>query len=1801
MLKTLRELHREQDSINEGIENLIKTNKLKNHTALDWIEDKLTNFIITQDALQDKKDLEKKKEELRKEIEKKAEQDKDSNTENSNSEDSSTDTEEKDTFESEVELPTDDKGKIKGKVHVCIDKLYKEIDDNIRSSVKVFLYDVKYKDKVVGTLWITNKSLKELAVSPYDDVSAKLSLEGSKLNIKIHATKDVKESYNVYEGGGAYFGAIFGALGGLFTGKSSIATLGQSILGAMFGGAKDLYDKHKSVKEETKKIVDNARSKFVSEVKPDSFKDSDVANMMNLFYDPKTGTPRSAEDIRSSLKDVNPKDLDALTSKAQDYYKNHEAEVKAMNEWAESLSPEQKKTLDEQGKLNAQRLSAQKDIERDDEDIKSLEKELEALDGKDDAISKKAKEKLQEELESKKKHRKESTSKIDKLNQDIKTNSEKIEQLNKDKPKPTPADLEKKQAEEDAKDYEKCKEKTKELEQKLKKVETDAERAEVNDQLKKARMNELKAKYGGNTDSPDYQKELKTLTQKNNAPEIKAAEEDLTKATDKLKSAIESGDKSAIQDAMGEVERTSSKLNTLNGGLTDGETAKKIAAADQLVSNTAVIQGKRDEIDKLKKKAEEGTLEDQLVTQRKITGLQAEVADLKEPGKGKGAAVWTKFKSQETQLKQDLAKKAKDKAQKELEDAIDSGDKAAIDVAKKNLSSALKVEAEGKGELTVGMDEKVQEQIDNAEAKAKEKKYNELKSQSLTGKDLTDFKKLQDEVFANKTRGLKPGDVDKIRKEMYGSEASSIKDEIADRNIKTAQDNITDLERKLNDKSISPAEKVRLTSELYSAKKSLNDAKLAKYPNNEDLRKEKEELDKKENRDAFMKPARDAEAASRKQSELGDKATDLSNMRHLLNTSNENAEIEYNGEKYSYADLKKKYETDYKDTYRDCEDINSFKFERTPEEVNVDAILKQKQDILNAMKEAGKEGTQEYLQAQKNVIDAEHEVNKKKHKNDLVALAEDDKKYNEKIAENDKKIAQVKLDVAKGRLKKFEGKDPEKLPEEEKAEYDAAQGEIKAAKRRQYLAMHPDCKETNGEELDKLIIKDGKATEEELEAIKNGKIDDSKISSKKTELDKKLEEYKNCLKNNSLDAKKFQELHNKIEDLKSEVIDNGGTLSEEQNTNLISTATYIEQKRNSDLIKTELNNLEQGAHNVVDETTQSEYEKRIKEHKRKIVELYSGKKVDDLNDEQIENMFKDDSKDSVIPKDIRANINKKVNDSKDIAKANVEANKKTATEIYTAAEEVKTKGADTLKNEKTDYKDENGKELTWAEVKTNLDAGKKPNGEKLGEGESLSDEDSRLKNALDLFVDGNKEGSFKDYKKNDYDKKVEDRAKARADKQKKLNTLKDLKAKLERGEELTDDEAITWNEYANDKEIKKEAGKDYPVTPPSPKKEEKVDTKGTDTLKNEESDYEADGKKLSWAEVKANLDAGKKPDGKEGELTDDEKKIKDRLKVFTLTGEAGSFEEYQNKLNKADSDAAAAKQLEADIVTALDELTQKGEKEGLSGEDEEKWKGLCNSLKDQKNKDKYKANKLPQKKQEEKEKEEETQKISLSDEQSKELLELTGKDPRSDKDEIRMIALTLISKGLSEEEAKEKAEEEYKNKKTKEDSRKTQEMSLAVLVADDPKVVDTDSYKELVKNYKEKFGVDFNPKKALEIATDDEEGNSDENDEDGNDTKNINPAKIWHRRKRKDGKGLTKSYYSKDGKSSKTQDEFNDLMKAYREKKENNKIKADNAAKKANATANSETSTPTSESYRFKVRSNLKEARIRTLKDLRRR
>ena len=525
-MKTLVDLYRERSIVGEGVSNLLRPDKMKYYTDSDWTNKRLVDFTIIQDTIQDEKDLEKKKKEFIQDL------DKDEKDKNSDSEEPK---------EGRGDFPLDKDGKIDGKVHVNISKLYEEIEDNIRSTVKVFLYDVLYNKETIGTLKISNSALKELAVNPYEYTRAILSLDDSDLNIKIRAEKSVEESLYVNEAmSNSGFGAIIGGITGLFSGRGTIFTLGSSIFGAIFGSFKDkrekegekeeplwrrILDDDEKVSKEVDDIVKDARSKFISETDPKDFNDSDVSNMMDFFYNPKTGLPRSADEIRNGMKDVDPKDVDALISKAQDYHASHKAEVEAMREWSKNLSEEERSELDKQGQLNFQRLSSTKDVERDDKDIKTLEEEIKKLDGKTDDVSRKALSRMQKELSDKKEHRKKASERVEKLTEEIKEQTKKVDQIKKDHPKPSQAELDKKERELHKDDLKEIDKQIKDLDKQIKSGKDENGNKYSEEELKdlKKRLSDAQDDYariyGGGEDS-EYYKEYKAKKEKDTDREL---------------------------------------------------------------------------------------------------------------------------------------------------------------------------------------------------------------------------------------------------------------------------------------------------------------------------------------------------------------------------------------------------------------------------------------------------------------------------------------------------------------------------------------------------------------------------------------------------------------------------------------------------------------------------------------------------------------------------------------------------------------------------------------------------------------------------------------------------------------------------------------------------------------------------------------------------------------------------------------------------------------------------------------------------------------------------------------------------------------------------------------------------------------------------------------------------------------------------------------------------------------------------------------------------------------------------------
>ena len=525
-MKTLVDLYRERSIVGEGVSNLLRPDKMKYYTDSDWTNKRLVDFTIIQDTIQDEKDLEKKKKEFIQDL------DKDEKDKNSDSEEPK---------EGRGDFPLDKDGKIDGKVHVNISKLYEEIEDNIRSTVKVFLYDVLYNKETIGTLKISNSALKELAVNPYEYTRAILSLDDSDLNIKIRAEKSVEESLYVNEAmSNSGFGAIIGGITGLFSGRGTIFTLGSSIFGAIFGSFKDkrekegekeeplwkrILDDDEKVSKEVDDIVKDARSKFISETDPKDFNDSDVSNMMDFFYNPKTGLPRSADEIRNGMKDVDPKDVDALISKAQDYHASHKAEVEAMREWSKNLSEEERSELDKQGQLNFQRLSSTKDVERDDKDIKTLEEEIKKLDGKTDDVSRKALSRMQKELSDKKEHRKKASERVEKLTEEIKEQTKKVDQIKKDHPSPSQAELDKRERELHKDDLKEIDKQIKDLDKQIKGGKDENGNKYSEEELKdlKKRLGDAQDDYariyGGGEDS-EYYKEYKAKKEKDTDREL---------------------------------------------------------------------------------------------------------------------------------------------------------------------------------------------------------------------------------------------------------------------------------------------------------------------------------------------------------------------------------------------------------------------------------------------------------------------------------------------------------------------------------------------------------------------------------------------------------------------------------------------------------------------------------------------------------------------------------------------------------------------------------------------------------------------------------------------------------------------------------------------------------------------------------------------------------------------------------------------------------------------------------------------------------------------------------------------------------------------------------------------------------------------------------------------------------------------------------------------------------------------------------------------------------------------------------
>ena len=177
-MKTLKDL-RKDNITKEGLETILRKNKLQDHVSIDWINDKLVNFIISQDTAADKEELEKKKEEIAKDIK--------------------NDKKEKDTNESLMLLPIDEKtAKLKGDVKIIIKDLYKTIADDVASKLSTRRCNVIYKDKVdkIGTE--TLDTTAQTITEAINELNSKEHIERANKTVTGNALTIGKEHYQQF-------------------------------------------------------------------------------------------------------------------------------------------------------------------------------------------------------------------------------------------------------------------------------------------------------------------------------------------------------------------------------------------------------------------------------------------------------------------------------------------------------------------------------------------------------------------------------------------------------------------------------------------------------------------------------------------------------------------------------------------------------------------------------------------------------------------------------------------------------------------------------------------------------------------------------------------------------------------------------------------------------------------------------------------------------------------------------------------------------------------------------------------------------------------------------------------------------------------------------------------------------------------------------------------------------------------------------------------------------------------------------------------------------------------------------------------------------------------------------------------------------------------------------------------------------------------------------------------------------------------------------------------------------------------
>lgn len=623
-MKTLKDL-RKDDITKEGLETILKKNKLQDHVSIDWINDKLVNFIISQDTAADKEELEKKKEEIAKDIK--------------------NDKKEKDTNESLMPLPIDEKtAKLKGDVKIIIKDLYKTIADDVTSKLSVRRCNVIYKDKEVGTIKIPMNSLKDLAVNPYGNVSCILTLDDGDLNILLRALKkdEIKESL-ISEGlmdGPVGFAAVIAGITGLFSGQGNVfSALGTMVFGGILGGAasiiankkakkKEAAEKDKEDDEKAKDIFERSRERLISSIDDKTYGEDDVKNIMDFFYDP-SGNPYSIDEINEKLDGCDPKDVKALKKAADEYYEKNKGAIEAQRERDAKLTPEELNSLKEHNKNLIEKRTKGEELKRIDKDLDTLDEEIEKLKDKDDEPSKRALARLQEERDNKKQEREETTHRIDKLNASIEETQKKVDEVNKNNPPLTQKEKDEANREANKDDIKELDKQISDLEKKIKSGKdengnqyTKQEIEDMENTLKNAQLDRAEA-YGGPEERSKLEAEFKSGASRS---EIQSLRDNVKSSKEKLDSVLKDPNSSteAKKEALDSYKKSIDALNFVDPDCKDVTDAEK-------TYNSSAKTVNNDMLAILKNKMQNGTDEEKTAAAAEYQKISRENWNIDHP------------------------------------------------------------------------------------------------------------------------------------------------------------------------------------------------------------------------------------------------------------------------------------------------------------------------------------------------------------------------------------------------------------------------------------------------------------------------------------------------------------------------------------------------------------------------------------------------------------------------------------------------------------------------------------------------------------------------------------------------------------------------------------------------------------------------------------------------------------------------------------------------------------------------------------------------------------------------------------------------------------------------------------------------------------------------------------------------------------------------------------------------------------------------------------------------------------------